>query len=284
MVLWHQKRRDIKLESEENRSKSAESRIRLKVARPYMAIEAINKVVTVLYRYKTSATYKDISSACGMHPVMVSQALAAARDVGLVESAGRKGLYILTAEGVEYARFISAGKATEAKNILRIILKKNPLWAEIIRFLSATRGQSRDPLDLVLEIERITGKRYAGLTRSRLRDSLVSILEAAEMVIKEGSKIIPVDESQIERSEIVEGESPEMKEFLAKVKEAASKKPSIPPPEPSTVQQDFAILRGDDFTFEVRKDLDALEFVKKQFADWIEYVRVKLEKEKQDAR
>ena len=73
------------MESEENESKSAESRIRLKVARPYMAIEAINKVVTVLYRYKTSATYRDTASACGIHPVMVSQALAAARDVGLAE-------------------------------------------------------------------------------------------------------------------------------------------------------------------------------------------------------
>jgi hypothetical protein len=264
---------------EEAKQESTKRRATMEIARPFQPMDIINQVVTVLYRYSTPVMYKDISAACKMHPVTVSQGLSAARDVGLTDLSGKKGLYILTKEGEEYAMLLTAGKGREAKDVLRNLLKRNPLWTEIVRFLAATRGQSRDPLDLVLEIERITGKHWSGMTRSRLRDSLVSILESADMVIREGSKIISVAEGQIKR----EKEEAEAKQVVT-VDDRVLETRSALSPSSSKMEQDFAILRGDDFTFEVRRDLDALEFAKKQFADWIEYIKDKLNKEKQEAR
>ena len=239
-------------------------RIRAKIARPLQTIRVINRVVKVLFSYKRSVMYKDISQACNMHPVNVSQALSAARNIGLAELAGKKGLYTLTKEGREYSRLLTAGKEREAKNLIRDLLEKNPLWTEIITFLSATRGQSRDPLDLVLEIERKSGKQWKPLMRKRIGVSLVSILEYADMIVKEGSNIIPVGEKQIER----EGELEQPLDLF------------ISP----AADREFAVLKGDDFTFEIRKDLEALEFAESQFAAWVSYLKKKLIQEKQEAR
>jgi len=253
-------KKDVKASSETTES----PRVRVKIARPLQPISAINKVVKVMFGYKSSVMYKDIATACNMHPVNVSQALSASRDIGITELAGRKGLYKLTKEGKEYARFLTAGKDREASSLLRRLIKQNPLWVEIIRFLDATRGQSRDPLDLVLEIERKARKQWSSTTRNILRDSLVSILDFSEIIVKEGSKIIPVGEKQIER----EGEADLSSEL------------SIPP----VADSEFVRLRGDDFTFEIRKDLDALEFAESQFEAWIGYIKKKLTHEKQEAR
>lgn len=239
-------------------------RTRKKIARPQQNIDAINTVVKVMYGYKTSVVYKDIAAACKMHPVNVSKALSAARDVGFTVLAGRKGLYDLTDEGREYARLLTAGKETEARNLTRRLIRRNPLWVEIIRFLDATRGQPRDPLDLVLEIERKTGKQWSPRSRQGLRESLISILVFAELVVKEGSKIIPVGEKQIDR----EDETEEISEA-----------PILP-----VTESEFAMLKGDDFTFEVRKNLEVLEFAESQFAAWVNYLKRKLIQEEQEVR
>jgi len=253
---------------------SKRRRFRLSIARPLQPIDTINRVIAVMFRYKNPVTYRDISSACNMHPVTVSQALSAAHDTGLTELAGKKGLYVLSKDGEDYARYLTAGKAREAREILRRSLRRNPRWTEIIKFLTATRGQSRDPLDLVLEIERITGKHWASMTRYRLRDSLVSILESAEMVIKEGTKIIAVKEEQIEQEEETEEGAKDM-----------FKKPAfIPAPSPFRPEDTFWMLRGDDFNFEIRRSPESLEFAKKQFADWVEYLEKNLGKEKPETR
>lgn len=267
------------MESTKQRSNTPKKRTILRVARPLQSIEVINKVVAVLYRYRAPVMYKDIAVACKIHPINVSQGLSAARDVGLTELAGKRGLYTLTKDGERYAMLLTAGKDSEAKNVLRNTIRKNPLWAEILRFLDATRGQSRDPIDLVLEVERITGKHWSNVTRQSLRDNLVSILEYAEMIIKEGSKIIPVDKKLIITEEAQGEDTAEVEESLSIAQETSALRKSK-----FDVEQNFAVLRGDDFTFEVRKDLDSIEFAKKQFSDWIEYVSKKVEKEQQDAR
>lgn len=242
---------------------SKTGRAKIRIARPLQTIDVINKVIKVMYGYKTSVMYKDISTACGMHPVNVSQALSAARDVGLTELAGKKGLYNLSNQGKEYARLLTAGKEREAKGLLRRLIRQNPLWGEINRFIDATRGQSRDPLDLVLEIERKTGKQWSPSTRAGLRDSIVSILDFADVVVREGSKIIPIGEEQIKDE---------------------AKQPSEALVSPDIVEREFAALKGDDFTFEIRKDLEALEFAESQFDAWISYLKKTLLREKQESR
>jgi len=240
------------------------SRARIKIARPLQRIDSINKVVKVMYGYKTSVIYKDIATACDMHPVNVSQALSAARDVGLTELAGKKGLYNLSQEGKEYARLLTAGKERDARTLLRRLIKQNPLWIEIGKFLDATRGQPRDPLDLVLEIERKAGKQWSPSTRAGLRDSLVSILDFAEVVVQEGSKIISVGEKQIEHEDETDSQ--------------------LTPEPHEAAEKEFAMLKGDDFTFEVRKDLETLEFAESQFAAWVNYLKKTLLKENHEAR
>ncbi|MDH5449022.1 MAG: hypothetical protein OEY24_03435 [Candidatus Bathyarchaeota archaeon] len=247
--------------------KPESGKTRMKIARPLQNLDAVNKVVRVMYGYKTAVMYKDIASACGMHPVNVSQALSAAHDIGLTESAGRKGLYNLTSEGKDYARLLTAGKENEAKNLLKHIIRQNPLWVEIIRFLDATRGQPRDPLDLVLEIERKVGKQWSTSTRGAIRESLVSILEYAQMIVKEGPQIISVGEEQIETES-----------------EAEQRTEPLTPQVDTYLDSDFEFLKSSDFTFEVRKDAKAVEFAQTQFAAWITYLKKKLAEEKQDAR
>jgi hypothetical protein len=245
------------------------------VPTPLQSISAINKVVIALYSYKKPVMYKDISNAVGMHPVNVSQALSSSRDIGLTELSGKKGLYSLTNEGREYTRLLTAGKESEARKILRELLRTNPLWVDVIAFLDATRGQSRDPVDLALEIERRSGKQWKHIMRNRVRDSLVSILDFSEMIVKEGSKIIAVEGKQT----IHFGETDIV------VPERFTLKPSsIPSPTPPPSDDGFASLRGDDFTFEVRKDLDVIEFAKRQFSVWIEYVEKNLKQKKQENR
>jgi hypothetical protein len=96
--------------------------------------------------------------------------------------------------------------------------------------------------------------------RARIRDSIVSILEFAEIIFKDGSKIIPFAESSVE---IAQAELPS---------ESSVEAPS---------EREFARLSGDDFTFEVRKDLEALEYAASQFEAWVAYLRKKLEKARQ---
>jgi len=213
------------------------------VARPIQSIDIINKLVSVLFTYKRSVMYKDIATVVNLHPATVSQGLSASRDLGLTRLAGRKGLYVLTKDGEEYARLMTAGKEGDAKLLLRKIIESNPLWTDIIVFLKATRGQARDPLDLVLDIERKLGKKWAPGMRNRLR---------------EGNKIISLAEATPEKLQ--------------------SKLTPMAPPtrHPSFTSEDFARLQTEDFSFEIRKDIEVLDFAKEQFLAWIEYLRKKL--------
>jgi hypothetical protein len=48
--------------------------------------------------------------------------------------------------------------------------------------------------------------------------------------------------------------------------------------------EDFVIIKRDDFTFEIRKSREALDFAESQFAEWVNYLRNKLIQEKQETR
>jgi hypothetical protein len=249
----------------EETSEELNQEISPNIATPIQPIETINRVVAVLYTYKRPVMYKDIAQACDMHPVNVSQSLSSARDIGLTQLAGKKGLYTTTEFGKEYARLLSFGKGEEASKVLRIILQSNPLWREILTFLQATRGQSRNPADLILEVERRTGKQWKSSMRSRIEDSLVSILEFARLVGREGSNIISLAE-------------PDPQLPLPRPEPEATT-----PTKATSSAKQFVRLTSDEFTFEIREDLDTIDFADSQFQAWINYLRKKL-KAKQEAQ
>lgn len=231
---------------------------RVQIATPNRGIEVINKVISVLFSYKRPAMYKDVAIASNLHPMTVSQALSASRDIGLTTSGGKKGLYVLTKHGQEYARFLTVGKEKEAKLILRELLQRQPRWKEIMVFLNAIRGEARDPLDLVIDIERKLNKSWSQSARSRYRDCLVSILTYAGLIEIQGGKMFS----------LLGEEAPEEEEVTP---EAAV--PTEMPP------FDFALLQTDDFRFEIRKDSAVLAFAKSQFLAWIDYLQKRIAEE-----
>lgn len=232
----------------------------VQIATPNQGIEAINKVVSVLFSYKRPAMYKDVAIVSNFHPVTVSQALSASRDMGLTTSGGKKGLYVLTKSGQEYTRLLTAGKEKETKRILRELLQQQSRWKEIMVFLKAIRGEARDPLDLVIDIERKLNKSWSQSARIRYRDSLMSILTYAGLIEIQGGKIFS----------LLGEEAPEEEEIAPEV--------AVPTEAPPF---DFALLQTDDFRFEIRKDLDVLAFAKSQFLAWIDYLQKRISEEEQ---
>ena len=231
----------------------------VQIATPNQRIDVINKVVTVLFNYKRPAMYKDVAIAANLHPSSVSQALSASRDMGLTTSGGKKGLYVLTDRGREYARFQTVRREKEAKLILRELLQVQPRWKEIMVFLKAIRGEARDPLDLVIDIERKLGRSWSQSGRISYRECLVSILGYADLVEVRGGKIFS----------LLGEEAPEEEEVTPEVGVPTGMPPS-----------DFALLQTDDFRFEVRKDSDVLDFAKSQFIAWMDYLKQRLVEEK----
>jgi len=225
------------------------------IATPNQGIDSINKVLSVLFTYKRPAMYKDVAIATNLHPMTASQALSASRDLGLTTSGGKKGLYVLTNSGQEYARLLTAGKEKEAKLSLRELLQRQPAWKEIIMFLSAIRGEARDPLDLVIDIERKLNKSWSPTARNRYRDNLVSILAYASLIQKEGDKIFSLLGGEIPSEEVT---------------------PEIVAP----TYEDFELLQTNDFRFEIKKDPDVLAFATGQFLAWTKYLEKKIAQEK----
>jgi hypothetical protein len=233
------------------------------VATPIQSIEVVNELVRVMYTYKRSVMYKDLESLVQYHPANISQGLSATRDLGITRLSGGKGHYVLTEKGEDYARLITANKEAEARDCLKEIIESNPAWTDILLFLKATRGQARDPLDLVLDIERRLNKKWSPSMRNRLRASYVSLLGYAGLLQKEGSRMI----SLVETTE-------EMKQTVNIVEEPS--RSVLGTPLANSESKDFARLRTEDFSFEVRKDVNVIDFAEAQFLSWIEYLKKRI--------
>jgi hypothetical protein len=227
------------------------------IATPSQSIEAINRIMSVLFTYKRPAMYKDIALATNLHKITTSQALSASRDMGLTKSGGKRGVYVTTSAGQEYGRLLTAGKENEAKKYLGKILKKQPAYKEIIVFLEAIKGEARDPMDIIIDIERKLNKSWSGTARSRYRDSLTSILTYAGFIRKEGDKIFSLIEQETEETSKL-SDSDE-KDFVASEK--------------------FELLQSNDFRFEVKADSSVLKFAKSQFLAWIDFLEEKIKQE-----
>jgi hypothetical protein len=233
-------------------------------------IDGINHAVRALYAYKGPATYKDLAKGANLHPVYMSQSLSAARDVGLAESAGKRGLYKLTSDGEEYARFLSYGQESESRELLKKSILNNPLWSEILRFLRMSEGQPRNPLLLVADIERKLGKRWAPSMRNGYANTYISVLGFAGLIKMDGDEMI---------SQLKLEEKPETSEEPPPLSQTPSTK-SLP----TTPEEYIEFSISDAFKVIVRKNKESLEFFENQikegsiFALWIEHEKKKLEK------
>jgi len=238
-----------------------------KIATPSVGIDGVNHAVRALRAYKEPASYKDLAKGANLHPVYMSQSLSSARDVGLTEYAGKRGLYKLTADGEDYARFLTYGQSSKCAELLRKSILNNPLWSEIIRFLTISEGKPRDPLQLVGDVEGKLGKRWSSSMRNGYANSYTSILEAARLVRVEGNEIVPL--------------------LKPEGKPETSGAPSTPALTsegelPSRVEGYTEFSISDSFKVFVRKEEKSLEFFEDQvkedsiFGPWIAHEKKKL--------
>ncbi len=245
-----------------------------RIARPTVPIDGINNAVRALYAFKRSATYKELSKPAGVSDVYMSKSLSSSRQIGLTELSGQRGSYELTKIGEKYAMFLTAGKETEAKNLLKKVIVENPWWSEIINFLKVNQGKQRDVIDLILDIESKSGKKWSNRMRGDLGNAMSSILSYAGLVDSKGNKISPkieVGEEEKEKQET--GEEPE-------------NEPEIPEgaePKQPKVAGEYAELRiPDSFVLHVQRNLQAIDFLEKQVkadsfvANWLKLVKEKM--------
>ena len=160
-----------------------------KMASPKALITNINKVVRALYHYKSAAMYKDISNLVSLHPVETSKALSSSRELGLTKLAGKKGLYVLTEKGKDYARLIDVGNESESRKFLKQIILENPRWAMIVTFLRINREKPTDIIYLVADVEKKLDKKWGSRMREMVARSYSSILEYAGLIKLEGTRI-----------------------------------------------------------------------------------------------
>ena len=240
-----------------------------KIAAPMAGIDGINQAVRALFAYKKPAFYKDLATAANMSPAYMSASLSSARDIGLTKLSGKRGLYELTPMGEQYGRLLTFGKEADCRKLLKKAILENPLWSEIVAFLRVSKGQMRDPMDLVLTVEEKLGKKWSPSLRNKLCKNYSSILRYANLVRLEKGKII----SQIG----IETESVETKERREELKTHQEISLQIP--------KEFAEFQvPDSFILYVRKDLDAITFFEQQIkkesiiTPWIQFIKNKVKK------
>ena len=161
----------------------------IKISSPKALITNINKVVRALYHYKSAAMYKDISNLVNLHPVETSKALSSSRGLDLTKLAGKRGLYVLSEKGKDYARLIDVGNESESRKLLKQIILENPRWAMIVTFLRINREKPTDIIYLVADVEKKLDKKWSSRMRDMVARSYSSILEYAGLIRLEGTRI-----------------------------------------------------------------------------------------------
>lgn len=218
-----------------------------KIASPKALITNINKVVRALYHYKSAAMYKDISNLVNLHPVETSKALSSSRDLGLTKLAGRKGLYVLTKKGEDYARLIDVGNESESRKLLKQIILENPRWAMIVTFLKINREKPTDIIYLVADVEKKLDKKWGSRMRKMVARSYSSILEHAGLIKLEGTRITSLLE---------EVEKPTGPSALPEVS------PEIPAEKIEPLLAGFAEFKLENVYLRVRMDIDSIKLAK----------------------
>jgi len=152
-------------------------------------MEVVNKVLSVMFSHSLPVTYHDLEAA-QLHPTTISLGLSTAKELGLTRSGGKKGLYLFTEEGEDYARNLTGKKFNEAGAILRELLLESPLWKDVIAFLRANQHTPLDPIDITLLVEKKLGKKWSGAMRTTVADSFVSILEFGDLIEIQSGKLM----------------------------------------------------------------------------------------------
>jgi hypothetical protein len=242
-----------------------------RIALPTAGIDGINHAVKALYTYKKPAGYKELARPIGLSEAYISMSLSAARQVGLTRLTGKeRGQYELTEAGERYALYLSAGKETESREILKQTIMENPWWSEIIKFLRISNRQERDISDLIVDIEGKSGKKWSNRMRGTIGSALTSILSYADLVESKGNKIISN----------VKPETPKAEEEGQAAKEPKAEKGMTIEGRP---EEGFAEFRmPDSFILYVKKDKSAIEFFEKQvnetsiFMPWLSLIKKKM--------
>lgn len=213
-------------------------------------IQNVNKVVRALYIYKKEASYKELAGPTGLYPAIASQALSSSKDLGLTKSAGKKGWYLLSSQGVEYARYLTESRTEECQAVLGRVVLGNPLWTDIVSFIRMSGGVPRDPIDLVMStVEAKLGKQWSPKMRKQVSDSIVSALEFARIVKEDSGKIVALIGPMVKGHE--------------NLPQPAHGQPAISPPDqlariPTQTSTAFYEITGDGFYLKIRKDPSAI--------------------------
>lgn len=208
-------------------------------------IDTINKVMKALYIYKKEASYKELAGPTGLYPAIASQALSSSKDLGLSKSAGKKGWYLLSPQGIEYSRYLTENRTEECRSLLKRIIIGSPLWAEIISFLKTSESAPRNPIDLVMStVEAKLGKQWSPAMRRTVSDSIISVLEYSGIVKKESGKIISLLSSS-------DAANPEPL-MVTRVGSSSNITPGVRIPNQAPIG--YYEIAGEGFYFKIRKD------------------------------
>jgi len=208
-------------------------------------IDPINAAIRALYIHKKEASYKEIAAPSGLHPAVASQALSSSKDLGLTRSAGKKGWYLLSSNGVEYARYLTENRFDECKKLLKEIIIGNPLWTDVVVFLRTNEGTARDPLDLIMNtVEKKLGKQWSPAMRRTVSDSTMSALEYSGLIRRESGKIVSL---------VGPNDAPSQQEpkFMAQPTRAST---TASHPKNANQAEGYYEFAGDGFYLRVRKD------------------------------
>jgi hypothetical protein len=209
-------------------------------------MEIVNKVLSVMFSHNLPVTYHDLQEA-QLHPTTISLGLSTSKELGLTRSGGKKGLYLFTEKGEDYARNLTSKKFNEAGAILRELILGSPLWRDVVAFLRANLNIPLDPIDITLLVEKKLGKKWSPAMRTTVADSFVSILEFASLIEIQSGKLM----SQI----APEGTRPaqDSRSFL---------QAQIGPQNPAPVVNDSYEFREEGVFIRIRKNAQSVALAK----------------------
>ncbi len=158
-----------------------------KIATPIQTIGTIKRVIESLYSYGKPAKGKEFTVHVGMDHSEVGKTLTDAKSLSLMADGEKRGEYILTKEGRDFAILLGHGKEIECQRLLSQLILDSSEWEEVISFLETKHESSFDISDLVLHIERKHDRVWSTGRRKKAERAYRTILSFADLVsIKDG--------------------------------------------------------------------------------------------------
>lgn len=162
----------------------------LSIAVPHVSFESVKKTIIGLYAFKKPGTAKKIKGLSGINQTNTSKALSIAQGLNLVQSTKTRGEYDLTENGRKFGRLLSFEREKDASKFLREVIMNSSDWDEIVAFLRASIGSTRDYLDLVFHVESRLDKNWTPRMRKYLASNYKSFLAFAGFIDSEEEKLV----------------------------------------------------------------------------------------------